>query len=296
MPMHYELYVDSLFFLNFIMNLYLLMLVDKKAYGRAGRGRLLAGAAVGAACFLVPFLLTAPAMLKLFLGVVAGTVGMLCIAFPVKNLRMFLKLLEKLLLYSFGLGGAMLFLIRCLPGIRKYLTGVMGILGMGGLFFLLFGRSRCGQDMEHSLCRAVLSREGKRVEATALIDSGNSLTEPISGKPVCIVDKTLFGRLWEKPPDMFRAIPYHSIGKKRGIMPGFLLPGLQLETEGMAYVFNDVYIAVSEETISGDIGEESVNMIINPGLFAKSVVGGRKKRQNERHNDSESDDTGQDSV
>ena len=74
--------------------------------------------------------------------------------------------------------------------------------------------------------------------------------------------------------------------------------GLQLEIEGMTYVFNDVYVAVSEEAISetGSIGAESVNMIINPGLFAKSVAGGRKKRQNERQNDSESNDTGQDSV
>ena len=77
MPMHYELYLDSLFFLNFIMNLYLLMLVDKTAYGMAGRGRQLAGAAVGAACFLVPFLMTAPASVKLFLGVAAGTAWML---------------------------------------------------------------------------------------------------------------------------------------------------------------------------------------------------------------------------
>lgn len=296
MPMHYELYVDSLFFLNFIMNLYLLMLVDQTAYGMAGRGRLLAGAAVGAACFLVPFLLTAPAALKLFLGMAAGTAGMLCIAFPVKSLRMFLKLLERLVLYSFGLGGGMLFLLRCLPGLRNYLTGVMGILGMGGLICLLFGRFRCRQDMDHSLYRAVLSREGKRVETTALVDSGNSLAEPISGKPVCIVGRSLFDSFWGKGTESFRAIPYHSIGKKKGILPGFLLPGLQLETEGMVYVFTDVYIAVSEEVIADNAGAESVNMIINPGLFAKSVVGGRKKRQNERHNDSESDDTGQDSV
>lgn len=294
--MHYELYVDSLFFLNFIMNLYLLMLVDKTAYGMAARGRLLAGAAVGAACFLLPFLMAAPAAVKFILGAAAGTAGMLCVTFPVRSLRMFLKLLERLALYSFGLGGGMLFLLRCLPGLRNYLTGVMGILGMGGLLYLLFGRFRCVQDMEHSLCRAVLSREGKQVETTALVDSGNSLTEPVSGKPVSIVEQRLFDSLWEKTPECFRAVPYHSVGKKRGIMPGFLLPGLRLEIEGMTYAFSDVYIAVSEEGISGDASAESVNMIINPGLFAKSVVGGRKKRQNERHNDSESDDTGQDSV
>ncbi len=38
--MHYELYIDSLFFLNFIMNLYLLILVDRSTLRIAGPGRL----------------------------------------------------------------------------------------------------------------------------------------------------------------------------------------------------------------------------------------------------------------
>ena len=50
MQMHYELYVDSLFLLNFIMNLYLLILVDNSTLRTATAGRLAAGAAVGALC------------------------------------------------------------------------------------------------------------------------------------------------------------------------------------------------------------------------------------------------------
>ena len=135
--MHYELYVDSLFLLNFIMNLYLLMLVNRTVLRRAGPVRLLLGAAAGAVCFLIPLLMRAPAMVKFSLGTAAGIVGMLCIPFQVRSLRMFLKLLERLLLYSFGIGGGILFLVRSLPGIRSHLTGMMGILGMGAVFFLL---------------------------------------------------------------------------------------------------------------------------------------------------------------
>ena len=47
MPMHYELYIDSLFFLNFIMNLFLLFLVDRSTLRMASPGRMAAGAAVG---------------------------------------------------------------------------------------------------------------------------------------------------------------------------------------------------------------------------------------------------------
>lgn len=295
--MRYELYVDSLFFLNFIMNLYLLLLVDRGTLRTASPGRLAAGAAAGAFCFLLPFLGIGPAGFRLGAGILAGTAGMLCITFPVRNLRMFLKLLERLVIYSFGMGGGMLFLIRVLPGYREFITSLPGLLCMGGLFFLLFRRFKYGLDTEEVLCRAVLLQGEKKLEVNALLDSGNSLTEPVSGKPVCIVGKEVFRGLQEGGSRGFRAIPYHSIGKNHGILPGYLLEELRLEAGGMKMSFNDVYIAVSDEEIScaksSGAEDESVKMIINPRLFAEGKKGRPRRRQNERRNDSESNHTGQ---
>ena len=53
--MHYELYLDSLFLLNFGMNLLLLCLVDHSMGHTATWYRLLAGAVVGAGWDLVSF-------------------------------------------------------------------------------------------------------------------------------------------------------------------------------------------------------------------------------------------------
>nr|WP_300818313.1 sigma-E processing peptidase SpoIIGA [uncultured Acetatifactor sp.] len=297
--MHYELYIDSLFLLNFMMNLFLCLLVDRSTLRIASLWRLAAGAAVGAVCALLPFLGGGRAALKLAAWAAVGTAGMLCITFRVRSLRMFLKLLERLLMCSLGMGGAMLFLIRLFPGIREGLVSVPGILGMGGLFFLLFARLRDNPYADgQSLCRAVLWRKGRELAVTALIDSGNSLFEPISGKPVCVVGRTVFDALWEGAQEGFRAIPYHSIGKSRGILPAYLLAELWVETGGMEYRFADVYVAVSDEEVSGagSAGAESVNMIINPRLFTERKRGGRAKRQNERRYDTESHDTGKDAI
>lgn len=296
--MHYELYVDSLFLVNFVMNLYLLMLVNRATLRITAPLRLIAGAALGAVCFLLPFLVTAPAGLKLGAGILIGTVGMLCVSFPVRGFRMFLKLLEKLLLYSFGMGGGLLFLVRCLPGVREALTGILGILGVGGILFLLLGRMKTGLNLQDGICRATLSRAGKKKMVTALIDSGNSLVEPISGKPVCVADQEVYEELWEKSEQGFRAIPYHSIGKRRGILRGYLLSELTVEADGMRFAFRDVYIAVSDGEIQDarNAGAKSVNMIINPMLFTGGKKGEPQRRQNERHDDSESNDTGQDAV
>lgn len=296
--MHYEIYVDSLFFINFIMNLYLLILVDRSCLCTATPKRLAAGAAVGAACFLLPFVGIFPMAFRLAAGVIAGTAGMLYIAFPIRNLKMFLKLLERLMLYSFGLGGTMLFLIKKLPFAKEDITGVLGLLGMGGLGFLLFRSMKSGSRSRDGICTATLYRNGEQMTVSALIDSGNSLIEPVSGKPVCVVEREVYDRLWKDEADLFRAIPYHSIGKKRGILRGFLLPKLQLEVDGVEKTFADVYIAVSEGEISGveGAGAKSVKIIINPALFAEMKRGAAKKRQNERKYDSESDFTRQDTV
>lgn len=113
------------------------------------------------------------------------------------------------------------------------------------------------------------------MRAVALIDSGNGLTEPISGKPVCVVEKRLYDGLWGDEESGFRAIPYHSIGKKHGIMQGYLLPGLVLDVDGLRLEFQDVYIAVSREQISAaETGNgETVEMIIHPGLLEKTARG-----------------------
>lgn len=296
--MHYELYVDSLFFLNFMMNLFALLLVDRSTLRIASSGRMAAGAGFGAAWMVLSVLGRGPGMLKLVIGGAVGTAGMLCLTFRVRGLRMFLRLLERLLLCSFGLGGAMLFLIRCLPGFRKSLTSVPGLLGMGALFLLLCRRFQKNLYAEDSLCKARLSRKGKKVQTLALIDSGNSLFEPISGKPVCVVGRELFEGLWEKREEGFRVIPYHSIGKRRGMLPGYVLQELVLEVADIEYRFMDVYVAVSDEAIStaNSAEAESVNMIINPRLFAENRRGSRFMRQNERRYDTEGYDTRKNAV
>lgn len=296
--MHYELYVDSLFFMNFIMNLYLLILVDRSVLRTAPLWRLALGAAAGALGFLVPLWGIGPVGLRFACGIGLGTAGMLCITFRVRSLRMFLRLLERLSVYSFGMGGALLFLIKRIPMAKEALTGLIGILGAGGLVFLLLGRFRHGVNLKNCLCSVTLCRNGKRLEVRALVDSGNSLVEPISGKPVCVVDKEVFEALWEEDDSAFRAIPYRSIGKRRGIMPGYLLSGMELEADGISLHFKDVYVAVSREEISGGegAGAESVKMIVNPGLLTGSRKGKPLGRQDEGKDDSENSVTGQDAV
>lgn len=294
--MRYELYADSLLLLNFVMNLYLLILVDRSTVRTAAGRRLLLGAVFGAACYFLPFLWNAAPVLKFSLCFLGGTVGMLFLAFSVKGFRMFLKLLKYLILYSVGMGGGMMLLLRILGRLGISSDGVLMLMGAGGILFLFLRHFDPGHSRENCVCRATLVCGGNRITVNALIDSGNSLTEPVSGKPVSVVEEKVFRSLWHDGAPGFRAIPYHSIGRRHGILQGYLLPELELEIDGMVRGFYEVYVAVSNVQISDDAEADSVKMIINPLLLNAKGKRRPEKRQNERKYDTEGGNTGKDAV
>lgn len=262
--MYYELYIDSLLLINFVMNLYLLILVDKSMLHTATRGRILGGAALGAVLYLIPFFITGSGRIKILIGGVLSAVGMIEATFRIRSLKGFLKAAERLMIYSFLLGGCLLFIIRCFPQIRRYLLSVFGLLGVGALVCIkLFYWLEEGK--KNNICQVTLVGKGAKITVNALIDTGNSLIEPISGKPVSILEKKVFEGLWrEEKPEGYRVVPYHSIGRKRGILHSYLLPELKIEIEGVVKVCKNVYVGVGEEELQCG---EGYSFILNPGLL-----------------------------
>ena len=260
--MYYELYVDSLFLVNFVMNLYLLILVNRSTLRTATRGRMVLGACVGALVYLLPFLIGGPAWLKWLLALFVGTGLMVEIAFHPRTVRAFLKMLRQLFGYSFLMGGLLLFVGSAMPFLQHFVGGIFGVLGLGAIGFLVVGyvQDTDRRNRRTAGCRAVLICGQTRVRTMALLDSGNSLREPISGKPVSIIDDTLYRELWRGRSMPYRAVPYHSIGRARGILKGYLLPELVLEIEGVTKHIQNVYVAVSEEKLK-------VGMILNPEVL-----------------------------
>ncbi len=278
--MYYELYVDSLFLVNFVMNLYLLLLVNQSTFRTATRIRLVLGAALGAVLYFLPFFCVGGQWLRLTLGTSLGVIAMIVVTFRVRSIRSFFKILERLLMYSILMGGAMLLSVGRFSWLEERIMGVWGVLGMGALFYLLFTYLAEHRTQLSSLCKVTLVCRGNRITMTALVDSGNSLMEPISGKPVSIIEKSIIPYLWEEEPVFYRAIPYHSIGKQRGILKGYLVPEIRIETCGTTKICKDIYVAVCEEYVTSE-----AKMILNPGLLSESnkVQRRRKRTSKERY-------------
>lgn len=261
--MHYELYFDSLFLLNFGMNLLLLILVDHSTCHTATWYRLTAGAAIGAVCYLLPFLWKGTALLKLFLCLLPGTGLMLWVAFPIRNMRGFWLYFRKQCVYTFLMGGALAAVFRSFPAGRKFLPGTCMVLGVGALFCIIFLRHRKKEEEHAAYCQVFLRGTDGECWVPALIDSGNTLREPISGAPVSVVDARVFKSLWREEPSGFRAIPYHSVGKNSGILSGYPVPQITIRYRGVEKVYRNVYLAVSEEEIAG----KEIPMLLHPALL-----------------------------
>lgn len=272
--MHYELYLDSLFLLNFGMNLLLLSLVDHSIGHTATWYRLLSGAGIGAGCYLLPFLWNGTAAGKLLLCFLPGTLLMLYVAFPIRSLRALWTYFRKLMLFTFLIGGILVALLRGLPMGRKYLPGIGILMGVGAFsgWVLLRGRKR--EKEQAGYCEVVLQGAKETLRIQALIDSGNTLIEPISGAPVSVLDAGIFDRLWPEGLPGFRAIPYHSVGKKSGILKGYPVPQMTIIHQGVEREHRNVYLAVS-----GEIAGEDLPMLINPALLQETDGIRRKKEK-----------------
>lgn len=294
--MRYELYIDSLIWINFWMNLYLLILTNISTLRTATPQRLCLGAVLGMLGFVIPTFALSHPLLGMVVGVGVGVVGMLTYTFRVRRWKTFVCLLEQMLFYSFCMGGGFLFLKNLAPMWKEILDSPLGIMVVSCILFCLLYKIRSVNCYKNCICVAKLKTEKCIQEVTALIDSGNSLVEPISGKPVCVIDRGVFESLWKENPPGFRVIPYHSVGRKRGILSGYLLEELEIDYEGMLLCFQEVYVAVSEEEISGECKDQSIKIIINPMLFRMKRNGMPSRRQNERRNDFKSGNAGKNAV
>ena len=69
-----------------------------------------------------------------------------------------------------------------------------------------------------SLYQVTLLVDGNRINVIGLADTGNSLTEPITGKPVSVIQAEELKEI----PDKILLVPYNSVGKERGLMRAFV--------------------------------------------------------------------------
>lgn len=138
---------------------------------------------------------------------------------------------------------------------------VIGIMS-AALLYIIYQNHRSRQE---NLYRVTCVNQGHSVEVMALLDTGNSLTEPFTGKPVSILESEVWwAYMKEMEPKHFKVIPFHSIGQEHGILKGMEIDELIIWAGDRKIVQRQAILALYEGSLSDD---KSYQMILHQGLL-----------------------------
>lgn len=248
-------YIDSAFLLNLVMDLYLLKLTAKVLGKTATYPAIFAGSLIGALGYCMVLCIPQISYTgKALFGMLP--VGMLMIkaTFRTKGFWELIRGMGYLYFFSFLVGGFMVFLKGKIPLPRQYESSflVLALLGFAGYALCAEGLSRWNRNRQDCFCSVIIAGDVEPVEVKALVDTGNGLQDPVSHKPVAILDEEVWKSMerWRKP-EKYKIIPYHSIGKERGILEGYEIDEMTVKGRRGRKQFEKVIVAVFKGKVSG---------------------------------------------
>ncbi len=259
------------------MNLFFYILLAKSMKRTATRFRIIGGSAVGAALFVLwIFLPGIPVGIKRYIGPMALSLGTAAAVFRLNRIGLVWKAAGYLSVYAFIFGGMMKFLFSALPFLRGKQGKIWYILGGGMLGYqaVSWWVAQTGKRQPAGIYKVRLRGSLNEIELDALMDTGNSLREPVSGRPVSVVEEESLRRLLGiKIPEKLKAIPYHSIGRSNGIMEGYEVPEMIIKGREENIRWQKVIVGISKDKVSVN---GRYQMILHPDLLSEAFKTGQK--------------------
>ena len=279
--MYYEVFLDVLFVMNLLMDYFLLRLTCRLIHSSATRWRSLLGALIGAVGICLIALWPGSRILNTILVHVVINTLMVRFGCNLKTVREILKGVLILYICSFLLGGMMLFWQS-----RMEMREIKIVLLAGSISYLflaagirVYTRKEKKENCTYQVClyEGDKSREGK-----ALLDTGNGLTDPVSGKPVNVIRREMLNGLLadtildslehfsEKCPDEDfgnlspHFVPFATLGCTGGLLVAITIDYLSLEIQGKNKIIFRPVVAFSDE---GAVFPENYQMILHPNLI-----------------------------
>ena len=290
-------YIDIILVENMIMNYIILFATGIIVKVKCKQLRLILSSLLGSIYAIMSYVSGIEMYMNQIIKIILSIV-MIYIAFNPRNLKVLLKEIIIFYLTSFCFGGAAYYLLYYIKpvqinNINKILTGSypikIAILG-GILGFIIinisfrivknrFNKNSIFYDIEIGL-------DNKKCTLRAILDTGNMLTDPLTGVPVVIVEKRIIESIISKdtleyllkiinnkkleniPENLqtrCRFIPFSSIGKKNGMIIGIKPDYIKVYEESEEIIRSDVVVGISDgvfnknKLYSGLIGLEVLN-------------------------------------
>lgn len=278
----YHIYIEYFFLINFVFLYSIWNLTTAVFSCSVTQRKLLKISFLGAVMICLFLFLPVTLWYRLCFGSISTLLISIRFLFPKRNgYKGYIKVIVSVLLSAIVLGGS-IGLLQKWGWIQEVsmikIMGLTLLISFGGRVFL----KKVFLPKQRLVYPVCLIWDGMELNMLGLLDTGNGLIEPISKKPVCIVGKNVFEKAMEQAdgkkefqPEKFRAIPYHSVGKENGILNGFEMDYLIIDTDDGKVIIEKPVIGISDVPVSAG---GSYEMILQPQLL----------REGEMQNDTES--------
>jgi len=245
-------YADVIFIENLIINYIILYLTKRFSRSNTNNAKLIFSSALGA-LYVILIFFSLPNIIYSLTFKIIISILMVAIAFGFNRFHEFIRVLSIFYLVSFIIGGTAFALIYVVNiGIRQIIIAALFFAIL--LTYIGWGYISKKNIESNILYKLHIDMDNKGRDVRAILDTGNTLHDPISNYPVAIVEYEAVKELLpEKLKNVFdsmgnesifemtkvvdddkwlkrlRLVPFNSIGNDSGILIGFIPDNLVVE-------------------------------------------------------------------
>ena len=302
--MYYEIYIDAFFLINFVMDLFVLWTVSKLLKQNTTWLRLMFASAIAAIILCILIIYPIP---NIFLNITIlylfSCLLMIYISFKPRNFKQVIKLFAGVYIITFLLGGSMVSLYyytkvgyyfnRIITGKYIEVLNLKTLIITSSIAFaiiklIIFYIHKIAA-VQRSLFDTEILLNGNSIQIKGLMDTGNSLYDPITKVPViiiefdvikdiipCNVKEVIIDYLNNKTEDFYdkinelydykiRLIPFNSIGEEGGLLIGMVSESVNIFVNNENKIsFKDIVLAIYNKKLSQD---NSYQLLLHPEMM-----------------------------
>lgn len=298
-----EIYLDILLLENLVINFLILYVTAKFSRIRVSTLRLFAGAIVGA--LYVVFIIVQPGVKVYYtaLAKILLSFFIIAITFSPRKVLPFLKTLVIFYISTFIFAGAALAFLYINQQGGFVRNGIIYVFGQSKGSLMFFGIVTVGIIVkifmeviqsriikEKLLIPVKIVFDNRVIDLPALVDTGNSLKDPLTNIPVMVVEFKALEELL--PPEIrnifqnskeddlncvtatiaaskwfsrFRLIPFSSLGKENGMLIGFKPDFIEIGEEEEKRDIKNVIVGIYNRSLSRN---DKYKALLGPDLVA----------------------------
>lgn len=258
-------YLDSLLLLNFLLDYLLLLLTGRVAGAPPRRGWMALAAVFGSlyagACLYPPWPFLAHPLIKL-------SVGVLMVLIAYGGCRSLLRLVLLFFALSAAFGGGLYALSLLGLTVTLDLKYILLFAALAYCLLSLAGR-KLARHSPRELRAVTVRLNGRTARLTALVDSGNTLVDPMTGQGVVVAQGERLAPLLPPEADFrdpcralsrlddprrFRLLPYRAVGVDQGLLLAVRAEGVRVGSKELG----ERLVALSPTPVSDGGGFEAL--------------------------------------